>query len=83
MTTTSASSDNENGSVSSWNSTSDTDNHSPYMDRDSGDDSSEEVSTCDAPQIPAKSAKRPRLEISNLLALSNSSPVPEKKVCTK
>lgn len=76
MTAASAS-DSESGSVSSWNSTSDNGNSSPY--RDSGDDSSEEVSSqC---QEAKSSGKRPRLESTNLLAL-NSSSVPEKKICS-
>ena len=75
MTTASAS-DSESGSVSSWNSTSDNGNSSPY--RDCGDDSSEDVSSQCNESGP--SSKRPRLESNNLLALIKSLP-PEKKIC--
>jgi hypothetical protein len=61
-------SDSESGSVSSWNSTSDNGGNSPC--RDSGDDSSEEVSN--KRPNPSKSqpepTKRPRLESNSLLS---------------
>ena len=69
--TAASTSDTESGSVSSWNSTSENeDNNSRSPCRDSGDDSSEEVSCKSSKSSESKpTAKRPRLDISNLLSI--------------
>ena len=79
MSPTSAS-DSENGSVSSWNSTSDNGGNSPL--RDNSEDSSEETGrqSCDLRESEQKSSKRPRLESSSLMAISHSKH-PEKRLC--
>ena len=79
MTPASAS-DNENGSMSSWNSTSDIGGNSPL--RDNSEDSSEDLSSknCESREKEPKFPKRPRLESSSLLALSQSTR-PEKRLC--
>lgn len=79
MTPASAS-DSENGSVSSWNSTSDNGGNSPL--RDNSEDSSEETGSQSraARESEQKLSKRPRLESSSLMAISHSIH-PEKRTC--
>lgn len=71
--------DSENSSVSSWNSTSDNGSGSPY--RDNSEDNLEDakqkrVETTDE---EPNSSKRPRLEVGNLMALSQAIS-PEKRI---
>jgi hypothetical protein len=66
--------DSENSSVSSWNSTSDNGSGSPY--RDNSEDNLEEAKQkrVESPDDEPNSSKRPRLEVGNLMALSQSIP---------
>jgi hypothetical protein len=71
--------DSENSSVSSWNSTSDNGSGSPY--RDNSEDNLEDakqkrVETTDE---EPNTSKRPRLEVGNLMALSQAIS-PEKRI---